>query len=74
MSWYQFDNSKDPNAPSARECHSIDTIGHELVVFGGNDESNRMNYIHVLDTGASRSANECWRGCIATLQSCMLCA
>ncbi len=51
MAWYQFNLSGDPNAPSARECHSLNAIATSLVMFGGNDSNSRMNEIHALDTG-----------------------
>jgi hypothetical protein len=49
--WYQFSATNDPNAPSARECHSINVVDDKLVLFGGNDNSSRMHDIFMLDTG-----------------------
>jgi hypothetical protein len=53
MAWYNFSLAGDPNAPSARECHSINTRGTELVLFGGNDNASRMGDVYVLDTSES---------------------
>jgi hypothetical protein len=55
MAWYQFDIKGDANAPTARECHSLNAIGTNLVMFGGNDSNSRMNEVHSLDTRESRT-------------------
>ncbi len=50
MAWYQFSMAGDPNAPSSRECHSINAVGDQLVLFGGNDNSSRMHDVYVMNT------------------------
>jgi hypothetical protein len=56
MAWYQISVGADANAPSARECHSINVVGDELVLFGGNDNSSRMHDVFILNT----SESWCW--------------
>lgn len=50
MAWYQFNISNDINAPSSRECHSINVRNESLILFGGNDNSSRMHDVYLMDT------------------------
>ena len=50
MAWYNFYMNNDPNAPLARECHSIHTYGTNLLLFGGNNDRLRMDDVHILNT------------------------
>lgn len=54
MSWYKFEQKGDADAPTARECHSLAVFGQQLINFGGNDQSNRMNDVHILDTNTMK--------------------
>jgi hypothetical protein len=49
MSWSQFVSTQE-EAPCARECHSVCAWNSKLVLFGGNDSTNRFNDVCVLDT------------------------
>jgi hypothetical protein len=55
MAWFEFKmNKEDAATPSQRECHSINVVGSSLVLFGGNDNVQRMDKIHVLDVDRMR--------------------
>ena len=56
MAWFEF---TDAATPSKRECHSMSVVDTRLVCFGGNNDTTRMNDIHILDTGAFERA--VWR-------------
>jgi hypothetical protein len=45
-----------PGAAGPRECHTMNVWDDKLVLFGGNDQTSRMNDIHILDTGACRGS------------------
>jgi hypothetical protein len=53
MSWYQFEPVDDAEAPGSRECHSLDARVSTgmLYLFGGNDQSQRMNAVLGLNCG-----------------------
>ncbi len=52
MAWYQFNMAGDPNAPPARECHTIHVLPDKtLLLFGGNNDRVRMADVHLLDSG-----------------------
>lgn len=51
MAWWEFHPRADAEWPGARECHSMCVWGDKLVLFGGNNQTARMNDVHLLDTG-----------------------
>ncbi len=48
MAWWEF-HPRGGDWPSARECHTMHVLDDQVVLFGGNDQTSRMNDIHVLD-------------------------
>ena len=52
--WLSFNTTRDPAAPSRRECHTICASGSQLYLFGGNDDVGRFRDVHILDTATMR--------------------
>ncbi len=50
--WLAFEPAEHAPRPLGRECHSLAAFGETLVLFGGNDKTQRLNDVYALDTGA----------------------